>query len=118
MLFFNDITGTSIYILASLQKPTGVKVVFYNVDLNVSNDELLLCSREQQVKIIKRIKAKSLDSDKKTTFIDMKTVLLHFSCSEVIICFNRLLPFYYSNRLFHSHYVALNPTDLAFCCKL
>ena len=50
--------------------------------MRVSHNELLLRLIELQVKFVKQFKTKSLDSDKKTAFVDSKIVLLHFSCSE------------------------------------
>ena len=70
--------------VSSLLKPTGVKCVVYNVSLNISNDEIMLCSKKQQVKFVERFNTKSFDSDKKTTFMDSKTALLYFSCLELL----------------------------------
>ena len=52
--FFDDITGTSILVLALFLKITDVKGVIYNVPLSVSTEELLLCAKEQQDNFIKR----------------------------------------------------------------
>lgn len=75
-------TGISIPVLTSLIKPVGAKGVIYNVPTGISDEELLSCLKQYEVKHTKRFKIK-MQREKETSFAESKTVLLHFECSDL-----------------------------------
>ena len=64
------------------------KEVIYNVLLDISNNELLICLKEHHVKYIKRFQIKSVLNGK-SVFNDTKTVLLQFN-NDVLPPFVRI----------------------------
>ena len=56
--FSDDITGTSIHILASFPSPTGTQQVIYeyNIPLSVFNHELLLCLKDNRLSLSNDLK--------------------------------------------------------------
>ena len=75
-------TKTSISVKSSIIIPAGAKGVIYNVPLDITNDDLLMCLKDDHVTYVKRFVKKSL-VDLPPVLTDTKTVLLQFDSTAL-----------------------------------
>jgi len=72
--------GVSVEIAASSLRPLGARGVIYNVPLDISTDDLVVCFASQGVKFMKRFRFKSSDSSE---LKDSKSVFLQFTTADL-----------------------------------